>query len=631
MPISLLSRLAVVILLLLLNSPGRAQVVALDPAIQGQPLGPSLSFWVDESGRASLADVLDGVPWQHATADIPNFGFSRKVYWVRLNLQAANLQEPWLLEVAYNLLDEVRFFVVDDSGQLLQEKITGMRYPDTDIGPYNRFFVLPLPQVKAGQLAVYLRVRSDHAVHLPLYLWKSSDYVAHSEQVNIALGMFFGTFGILLLYNFFLYTLSRDSLYLVYSGLTLALIFFHAQLRSLGVRLLLPQWVEWNGPLVLLSSLLATYMLALHAERFLQLEQSRFPLKRFYVHLRWMCLVTGVLILWSRSEYGLYLMVALVSLTTLVTFFAVLYCYRGNDRPLRWFAMAWILFFLSIMPLAANKVAVLPFNFYTDHAISVSALVGMLLISMAMSDQSHQRIRQQMAQMTQAKLQLEHTSEQESRRLRNDEMERTAAEISLRLQSESNERLLREMDGKEQEIEEAVRRLREAARIDTQTTLFNRSYFNQRLKEEFERAIRSQQRLSLIFVSVSRVDEFIQRYGFKAGDEVVRQTAEVVDSVTRHHCGSVYRYEEEIFAVILPGISVHRAQAVAEMIRAAFDNQPFLFAGQLLDVTVSVGVGSLMPHMKLRPESLVADAESALQTARAQQTHAVAVIADRMG
>lgn len=631
MPTSMLARLVVGILLLQLCSLGRAQVVALDPAIQGQPLGPSLSYWQDESGHASLTDVQAGVPWQHATVDVPNFGFSRKVFWVRLDLQAASLREPWVLEVAYNLLDEVRFYLVDDRGQLLQDRMTGMLYPDREFGPYNRFFVLPLPQMKGGQLTVYLRVRSDHAVHLPLYLWKSSDYIAHSEQANIALGMFFGVFGILLLYNFFLYTLNRDRLYLIYSGLALALIFFHAQLRSLGVRLWFPQWVEWNGPLVLLSSLLATYMLALHAEHFLRLEHSRFPFKRFYVHLRWMCLVTGVLILWSRSEHGLYLMVALIALTTLITFFAVLYCYRGNDRPLRWFAMAWVLFFAGIMPMAANKVALLPFNLYTDHAISLLALAGMLLISMAMSDQSHQRIRQQMTQMLQAKHQLELTSEQESRRLRNEEMERTAAEISLRLQSESNERLLREMDIREQEIEEAVRRLREAARIDVQTTLFNRGYFNQRLKEEFERAIRSQQRLSLIFVGISRVDEFIQRYGFKAGDEVVRQTAELVDSVTRHHCGSVYRYEEDIFAVILPGISVHRAQAVAEMIRVAFDNQPFLFAGQLLEVTVSVGVSSLMPQMKLRPESLVTDAEQALQTAREQPMHAVAVIADRTG
>ena len=49
MPISLLSRLAVVILLLLLYSPGRAQVVALDPAIQGQPLLAALGLsWVTD-------------------------------------------------------------------------------------------------------------------------------------------------------------------------------------------------------------------------------------------------------------------------------------------------------------------------------------------------------------------------------------------------------------------------------------------------------------------------------------------------------------------------------------------------------------------------------------------------------
>lgn len=618
-----------IILLLLLSVTAQAQVVALDPSIQGQPLGASLRYWVDETGRATLADIVAGVPWQSDTAEVPSFGFSRKAYWVRLDLQVADLREPWLLEVGYNLLDEVRFYLVNDTGGLLAQKTAGMLYPDAGLGRYHRMIVLPLPLEQPGQVSVYLRVRSNHAVQLPLYLWRSSDYIVQSEQDNIALGIFFGTYGILLLYNFFIYTLTRDKLYRTYAGLALALIFFHAQLRSLGVRLLFPEWVEWNGPLLMLAGLLGAFMLALHAERFLQLKKTGFPLKQFYVHLRWFCLVSGVFILWSRTEYGLYLMTTLVSLITLVTFAAVLYCYRSNDRPLRWFALAWSLFFVGIIMLIGNKLTILPYNVVTEHAVSVTGLMGMLLISMAMSDRHNEQIRQRVMQTNERQLALEQAIELESRRLRNEEMERTAADISLRLQAEGNERLLREMDDREQEIEAAAQRLREAARIDAQTTVFNRSYFNQRLKEEFERAIRSHQRLSLVLVGVSQVEEFVQRYGFKAVDEVVRQTAELVDSVTRHHCASVYRYEEEVFAVILPGLSVHRVKSVAELIRAAFDSQPFLFAGQLLNVTVSVGLGSLLPESRLRPEHLVVEAETALQNARSQLTPVVAVSVDR--
>lgn len=618
-------------LLLLLPWVTQAQVVALDPVIQGQPLGTYLHYCEDRSGKASLADMMLSSCWQSVKEDVPNFGFSHQAYWFRLDMQAAELQEPWMLEIAYNLLDEVQFYLLDGNSRVVTQNTLGMLYPDSGEGRYNRMLLQPLSITKAGQYTVYLRIHSGHALHVPVYLWMSSEYLVHVEQDNMVLGIFFGTFVILLLYNFFLFTLSGDRLYLSYAGLTLALMFFHAQLRSLGVRMWFPQWVQWNGPLVLLSSLLATYMLAHFAERFLQLENTRFPLKRIYLHLRWMCLVTGAIILWSRTEHGLYLMVFLIALTSMVTFVAVLYCYRSNDRPLRWFSGAWFMFFFGIMGLAGSKVAILPFNVVTDHAISVAALVGMMMISMAMSDRNNQRVRQAMQTHQQVRLQLDQKIEAAARRLRNEEMERTAAEISLRLQTESNERLQRDLELREQDIDALAEQLREAARIDPLTSVFNRAFFNQRLKEEFERASRSQQRLSLVFIGVRQLDTLMQRFGFKACDEVIRQAADVIASVSRHHCASVYRFDEHVFAVMLPGTSVHRSQAIAEMLRSAFDDQHFLFAGQLLDVSVGVGVGSLQPHGKLRQEMLVSSAEDALRTAWENSVNAIAINADRVG
>lgn len=632
MPIPLFFRCLLGAMLLMLATTGRAQIVALDPVIQGQPLGRYLQYHIDESGGLlTLARLPQQAQWQHTTDDIPNFGFTRQVYWFRLDIQAADIQEPWVLQVRYNLMDDVQFYLVDDTGKVISQQQSGMLHPQAGVQRFNRHFLLPLPLEQSGIFTAYIRVRSDLAIQMPVYLWKTSEFVAQDEQHNIVLGMFFGAFGILLMYNFFLYTLTRESLHLVYAGLVLALIAFHAQLRSLGVRLLWPEWVEWNGPVLLLTSLLATYMLAFHAERFLQLESTRFPLKRIYSQLRWLCLMTALLLPWSRTEQGVFLMLALVLLTSVITFFAVIYCYRRDDRPLRWFAGAWLLFFVGITALTGNKLAWLPFNLLTDHALSVFALLGMLMISMAMSERNNQRIRDQLAASDQVKRAMDLAIDSDGKRLRSEEMERTAAEISLRLQTESSERLLREMDNREEQIEAAAQQLRDAARIDAQTAAFNRAYFNLRLKEEFERASRSRQRLGLLLIGVGGLEAIVQRLGMRASDDVLRQVAGVVDSVTRHHCANVYRYDENIFAVILPGISVHRTQAVAEMIRAAFDNTPFIFAGQLLQLQISVGIGSDLPRVQARPETLVSSAEQALDQAAQHPANALALRVDEGG
>ncbi len=605
-------RWLLMLLLLLMSNPLRAQVVALDPVIQGQALGAYLQLWVDGTGEAGLTQVLAESSWQRVGSDVPNFGFNNQVHWFRLDLQTADVHEPWLLEIAYNLLDEVQLYLLDSRNRVVSVQTVGMLHPERGPARFNRMLLLPLPIEKAGLYTAYLRVRSDHAVQLPLYLWRSSDYIAHAERDNIALGIFFGTFFILLLYNFFLYTLSREPQYLSYVGLALTLIFFHAQLRGLGLRLWFPQWVQWNGPLTLVASLLAAFMLGVHADRFLQLDKTRFPLAKLFILLRWLCLVTGGIILWSRAAWALDLMVTIIALTSVVTIYAVLYCYQANDRPLRWFAAAWVMFFLGIIALAGNKLGILPFNVLTEHAVSLAALFGMMMISMAMSDRASLAIRRSVLQLAQAQRQYDQSIEQESYRLRNLELARAAAANGLRLQTENNARLQRELAAREQQIDSLAQQLKAVSRVDPLSHHFNRSYFNQRLKEEYERAVRAQQRLSLILVGIADLDAVQQEQGFRACDEVVKQVADALPGATLEHCAQVYRFGDSVFAVLVPGISLDSCQGIAERIRAVFTRQTFEYAGRRLQISIGVGVGSLIPDGKQRPELLVDAAEQAM-------------------
>ena len=79
-----------VFLLLLLSSATanlRAQVLVLDPLIQGAPLGEYLSLWVDEVGDADLQKVIRQARWLPVTEAIPNYGLSHDVFWFRLQVQ----------------------------------------------------------------------------------------------------------------------------------------------------------------------------------------------------------------------------------------------------------------------------------------------------------------------------------------------------------------------------------------------------------------------------------------------------------------------------------------------------------------------------------------------------------------
>ncbi|MFC1863839.1 diguanylate cyclase [Thermodesulfobacteriota bacterium] len=52
------------------------------------------------------------------------------------------------------------------------------------------------------------------------------------------------------------------------------------------------------------------------------------------------------------------------------------------------------------------------------------------------------------------------------------------------------------------------------------------------------------------------------------------------------------RYGGEEFTIILPGIRLSLAVRAAERLRAGMENNPIMINGELVRLTVSVGVGS---------------------------------------
>jgi two-component system cell cycle response regulator len=109
---------------------------------------------------------------------------------------------------------------------------------------------------------------------------------------------------------------------------------------------------------------------------------------------------------------------------------------------------------------------------------------------------------------------------------------------------------------------------------------------------------------------------FNDQYGHLAGDQALRETAEVLRQNSRN-VDFVARYGGEEFAIILPETDLTRAARQAERVRVAVEAHPYLLetGAQVRRMTVSVGVAALMPEMRAT-EDLVHDADTALYRAK---------------
>jgi len=118
------------------------------------------------------------------------------------------------------------------------------------------------------------------------------------------------------------------------------------------------------------------------------------------------------------------------------------------------------------------------------------------------------------------------------------------------------------------------RKLEEQSITDGLTGLKNRRLFDERLDEEFRRAQRYSDPVSLIMVDLDHFKQVNDRLGHQMGDVVLREAAACIRASIRDPdiCA---RYGGEEFAVILPKTHLSGALAVAERIWRELGNKVY--------------------------------------------------------
>jgi diguanylate cyclase (GGDEF)-like protein len=108
---------------------------------------------------------------------------------------------------------------------------------------------------------------------------------------------------------------------------------------------------------------------------------------------------------------------------------------------------------------------------------------------------------------------------------------------------------------------------------DSLTGLFNHRHFFVRLQEEVKRAVRQNTDLALIMLDLDDFKVYNDRYGHLAGDNVLKNVGNIIQSVIREGVDSGYRYGGDEFAVILIEADDQAAAAIAGRIKESIKEE----------------------------------------------------------
>jgi two-component system, cell cycle response regulator len=181
-----------------------------------------------------------------------------------------------------------------------------------------------------------------------------------------------------------------------------------------------------------------------------------------------------------------------------------------------------------------------------------------------------------------------------------------------------------ELRNRNTELESMLRNVELLAVTDSLTGLFNRRRFADVLRREFAVARRYDSELSCMMVDLDHFKVINDSHGHDAGDQALREFAQVL-SMTLREVDLAARYGGEEFAIILPQTTKARAEVVAARIRGLVHGRSFQAGDRRVALTASFGIADVRDVAGGDPTALVHAADTAMYEAKRRGRDCVVV------
>lgn len=376
------------LLLLPATLPKAAPLVLSEKQPRVTP-GAALEYCRDRSGRLSITNFLDPrlTPAMTRSPSLPpNFGFSRDVIWVRIQVKNnSTAASSWLLEYSYPMVDNITFHLAGRQG-LITSRQTGRLFPFATRELKHRHFVfrIPLPPGESG--TILLRLQSGSNIPLPLTLWETAAFHAADHELQLLLGIFYGTILIMIIYNLLLLISFRDMTYLHYILFLVCISVVQGGLHGLAYEYLWPNLVWWNSHSFVFFTAVAIFWICLFLQAFLFTKRNHPRLHRLLLvqeSALLACGLGGFILPYSFS-------VQLVSILAVLSFVLILgtgiRSLHQGFRAARFYLLAWTCFLTGGVLLVLRNFGVLPHTFLTINGMQLGIMALVLFLSLALSD-----------------------------------------------------------------------------------------------------------------------------------------------------------------------------------------------------------------------------------------------------
>ena len=362
------------------------QKIQITGSQQSVILAENVDFLEDPTNQLTAEQVLQSGNFKRSTNQIPVFKNSVQNAWFRLDVSNQSASSSLFLDIAYSNLSEVTCYRID-SGKAILIGRDGNAVPTDSIQRKTTHFIFNL-QLPVGASGKYLlHINSRHPIIIPASV---HTYEALNETLNVqtlVAGIFMGVMLVMLMYNLFIFSATRDRNYLLYIFYIFFLTLAQSTLAGYEFRFLWPNHYWINRYAVVITSSLSAISGLLFTMQFLQTSVNTIRFHRImqaliaiYVVGMLLCIFTNNLsICYHILNYNGVAVVLIVLSTSI-------YLVSKGYRPAKFYILAWAFFLISFLILILRNLAFLPYNDFTTYSIYVGSSFEVALLAIALAD-----------------------------------------------------------------------------------------------------------------------------------------------------------------------------------------------------------------------------------------------------
>ncbi|MBO9616003.1 MAG: hypothetical protein J7619_25140 [Dyadobacter sp.] len=351
------------------------------------PVGRNALVLEDPTNALPYADV-EARPelFKPMTQETLNVGPSASTFWLKMRV-VSKTETEWFLHVKAPFLQQVDLFEsaqpsYDNTINYITNVGSALPYHDRPV--LSNQTILPLHLVRKDTATIYLRVRSNSIVRVPLEISTLQHIYENSQKTDIGHGFYYGLIAALIIYNLFVFISIRERTYLYY----VFYIFFVAlnigYSKGLFLQFIVPHFPQANhsnytGSLAFVFALLFT-------NSFLNTRHYCPRLRK----LGWLIVVSCVgvvgLSLVGNLLQGFqlsWLTVGFFLIYSNVVGFTVL---KQGFKPARYYLMGFTALLAGIFIFMMKDMAVFPENWFTEGAYQIGSGLEAIILSFALAN-----------------------------------------------------------------------------------------------------------------------------------------------------------------------------------------------------------------------------------------------------